>query len=225
MRWLWLLLALLAAPARADVLPHAGPGDPHIQSVDYDPEQVVNLRVATGYAVTVEFSPDERIENVVVGNSAAWQAAPNRRADHLFVKPVQSGTPTNMTVVTDSRRYNFRLTPAYGIEADLPFLVRFTYPGIDRAPDVAVDPKLTLYTLTGAKSLWPQAMSDDGAFTSIVWAPGVTMPAIYKINERGKEEIVNGAVRDGVYMVEGIAARFVFRLGKALATARRQEAP
>ncbi|WP_240505876.1 TrbG/VirB9 family P-type conjugative transfer protein [Erythrobacter colymbi] len=220
-----LIVALLLAPvsASADVLPRPGPGDPHIQTVDYDADQLVTLRVATGYTVTIQFSPDERIENVAVGNSAAWQAMPNRRADHLFVKPVQPGVTTNMTVITEVRRYNFRLVPADGLEPDLPFTVSFRYPGIDRAPDVVVEPNITVYALGGEKSLWPSAMSDDGTFTSIVWEPDVTMPAVYKVNARGKEEIVNGIVRDGVYVVEGIAERFVFRLGKAVAVARRKE--
>jgi type IV secretion system protein VirB9 len=216
-----LLLTLLAVPAHADVTPRPGPGDPHVQSVEYDPEQVVSLRVASGFAVTIEFSPDERIENVAVGNSAEWQATPNRRADHLFIKPVAGAAATNMTVITDVRRYNFNLIPAYGPEADLPFSVRFTYPGIDRAPDIAVEPVTTRYKLSGNKALWPTAMSDDGQFTAIVWAPGTTMPAVYLINERGKEAIVNGTVRDGAYMIEGVASRYVFRLGKDSASARR----
>ena len=222
-RALVLAFSLLGAPAVADVLPRPGSGDPHIQSVAYDAEQVVTLRVATGFAVTIEFAQDERIENVAVGNSAAWQATPNRRADHLFVKPVQGGTATNMTVITDTRRYNFALVPAYGGEPDLPYSVRFTYPGIDRAPDVTVEAQATTYRLSGDKTLWPTAMSDDGTFTSIMWAPDATMPAVYKIDARGKEAIVNGAVRDGVYVIEGTAQRFVFRLGKAVAVARRQD--
>lgn len=216
-----LLLLCAATMAHADLVPHPGPGDPHVQSVAYDPEQVVSLRVASGYAVTIEFSPDERIENVAIGNSAAWQATPNRRADHLFVKPVQGASATNMTVITDVRRYNFNLIPAYGPESDLPFSVRFIYPGIDTAPTAVVEAPVVRYKLGGDRSLWPDAMSDDGAFTSILWRAGITMPAVYAIDAHGKETIVNGVVREGAYVVEGIAARFVFRLGKATATARR----
>ena len=89
------------------------------------------------------------------------------------------------------------------------------------APDIAVEPVTTRYKLSGNKALWPTAMSDDGQFTAIVWAPGTTMPAVYLINERGKEAIVNGTVRDGAYMIEGVASRYVFRLGKDSASARR----
>ena len=65
--------ALLATPALA-VVPRPGPGDPRIHVVDYDPEAVVELRVALGYQLSVEFDQGERIENVAIGDSLGWQA-------------------------------------------------------------------------------------------------------------------------------------------------------
>ena len=41
--------ALLPMPAAAQIRPEPGPGDPRIQSVLYDADQVVQLQVATGY--------------------------------------------------------------------------------------------------------------------------------------------------------------------------------
>ena len=64
-----LALAFAALPAHAQVRPQPGSGDPRIQSVMYDADQVVQLQVPTGYELTVEFAPDERIENVAVGDS------------------------------------------------------------------------------------------------------------------------------------------------------------
>jgi type IV secretion system protein VirB9 len=215
------LMLTLATAVQAGVPPHPGPGDSHIQSIDYDPEQVVELRVAPGYAVTVEFSPDERIENVSVGNSAAWQATPNRRADHLFIKPVQAGISTNLTVITDARRYNFDLVTAYGPEPGLPYIVRFTYPVVAAAAETVIPDEPTRYRLGGDRALRPAAMSDDGKFTAIVFPPDATLPAIYSVDAAGHEAIVNGAMRDGAYMIEGIAPRFIFRIGKARATAQR----
>ena len=55
----------------------------------YDADQVVPLQAAPGYQVMLEFGADERIENVAVGDSAAWQVTPNRSGDHVFVKPLQ----------------------------------------------------------------------------------------------------------------------------------------
>jgi type IV secretion system protein VirB9 len=109
-----LLGLLLAMPAAAQVRPEPGPGDPRIQSVLYDANQVVQIQAATGYQVTVEFAQDERIENIAVGDSGAWQITPNKRGDHLFIKAVGQGVTTNLTVVTDARTYVFELAPLFG---------------------------------------------------------------------------------------------------------------
>ncbi len=124
MKWLVPFLALLApVAANGQVMPKPGPGDPRVQSVEYNPDQVVILQASLGYQMSVEFAPDERIENVAIGDSGAWQATPNRRGDRLFIKPVQGGVATNMVVVTDARTYAFELRPAAG---DMAFTVRFT---------------------------------------------------------------------------------------------------
>jgi type IV secretion system protein VirB9 len=212
---------LLALPAIAERSPLPGAEDPRIQTVGYDPADVVVLRVAPGYAVAIEFSPDERIENVAVGNSGAWQVTPNRRADHLFVKPLRGATETNLVVITDSRRYSFSLLPLFGPTRDMPFVVRFSYPPPPPPPAPAVQVVLTPYAIRGDKSVRPAEMFDDGRFTSIIWPLEMVQPAVFSVGADGREAIVNGVVRDGAYMVEGIAAKFVFRRGRDTATARR----
>jgi type IV secretion system protein VirB9 len=215
-----LLLMLLAAPAGAEVVPRPGPGDPRLQSVDYDPDQVVALNVALGFAVTVELSPDERVETVSVGNSGAWQVQVNKRADHLFIKPLANAVATNLTVVTDARRYNFALYVGAG-DAQVPYLVRFNYPVPVDTPDTVVEANPTRYRLRGDKALWPSAMSDDHGATAIAWPPDVDLPAIYYVTPEGKEALINGVVKDGAYVIEGVYQQLVFRRGKAKATATR----
>ena len=60
----------------------------------------MRLRTAPGYALTIEFSPDERIETVAMGTTAQWQVTANKRADHLFVKQEQGAVDTNLTVIS-----------------------------------------------------------------------------------------------------------------------------
>src|SRR5215218_7061664 len=123
-----LSLALLAAPAGA-VVPHPGDGDPRLHVVGYDPSEVVELRGVLGYQLSVEFDPEERIENVAIGDSLGWQVTPNRKANLLFLKPMASRPDTNMTVVTNLRRYNFQLSVrGKGSAKSIPFSVRFLYP-------------------------------------------------------------------------------------------------
>lgn len=214
-------LVLLAAPAVGEVTPIPGPGDPHLQSVGYDPEQVVALRVAPGFAVTVQLSPDERVETISVGNSVAWQVQPNKRGDVVFVKLASGGSPSNLTILTDVRRYSFTLYPTTSDDRQLAYALRFIYPVAERVPETKVTVESTRYRLRGDRSLWPIAMSDDGSFTSIAWAPDTALPAVYLVDARNREALVNGVVRDGAYVIEGVARRMVFKLGKARATATR----
>jgi type IV secretion system protein VirB9 len=226
-RWHGILagLALFAAPLQAEITPHPGEGDPHIQSVEYDPLQVVGLHVAGGYAVTLVFAPDERIETVTLGDSAGWQVTVDHRADHLVVKPLGNPPPTNLTVLSDQRSYNFTLYGAGTGEGVQPYLVSFTYPVPPAEPVLAQAAAPGTYKLRGDKTIWPATMSDDGAVTAIGWAGEQTIPAVYTQDERGQLALVNGLMEGGIYRIEGVHSRLVFVLGKARAIANRVVAP
>jgi type IV secretion system protein VirB9 len=192
--------------------------------VDYDADQVVVLSVAFNYALTVEFSPEERIENVSVGNSAVWQVTANKSADRLFVKPMQGAMDTDMTVVTDTRVYAFELRPRSGADGDMAFLVRFSYPV---APQLQTAAELAgadsaSFRFGGARELRPSAMTDDGRSTTIDWPNKAVIPEVSVIGPDGRETLVNGAMRDGRFVVDGVADRFQFHAGGKTAFAVRR---
>ena len=215
-----LAAAAIALPAAGQVRPQPGEGDPRIQSVMYDANQVVLLQVATGYQLTLEFAPDERIENVAVGDAGAWQVTPNKRGDRLFIKPVNGSVTTNLTVVTDARSYVFELSP--GSPGSSPFTVRFQYPPppAPAAPQAAAN-EPGRYKLTGSADLRPDAISDDGAKTYIMWRAEQTLPAVFIIDRDGKETLADGAMRDGRYVLDSVNNRLIFRLDKKVAGAAR----
>ena len=228
MRQILLLLAGLlfaAAPiaAPAQVRPKPGTGDPRIQSVDFAPDQVVLIQGATGYSVTVELSPDEQVENVAIGDSSAWQVTANHRGDHLFVKAITGGISTNMTVVTSVRLYNFQLEPLAGGAGDMAYTIRFRYPdsraGI--SDDAASASGEGRYRLGGDRALRPSEISDDGKHTYIRWTRDQALPAVYAIGDGGKEMLVNGMMRDDIFVIDSVAQKLVFRIDKAIATATR----
>lgn len=223
-RWLFGAVALTVPVATvAQVQPTPGPGDPRIQVVRFDPNQVVLLAAAPGYQVTVELAPDERIENVAVGDSAAWSVVANKRGDRLFIKATQPGRSTNLTVVSDARSYVFDLEPLYGALPNMAFVVRFEYPVASSATIVKASlDEVGRYRVGGARALRPVAVSDDGAKTFIEWAADQSMPAIFALDDHGKEMLVDGMVRDDQYVIDSVHPRLVFRLGKQVATATRQ---
>ncbi len=86
-------LAMVAAlgfgsAAHAQSEPAPGPLDPRIRTIEYDPDQVVQLKGWFGFQQMIEFAPDERIENVSIGDALGWQVTPNKRANMLFLKPI-----------------------------------------------------------------------------------------------------------------------------------------
>jgi type IV secretion system protein VirB9 len=82
--WLLFLLLLIGGPLSAQVRPVAGSGDPRLQTIDYNPDQIVQLGVASGYQLMVSFAPGERVETIAVGDSSAWQVTTNKRGDFLL---------------------------------------------------------------------------------------------------------------------------------------------
>lgn len=214
------LMLLLAAPQMAMPSQMMMPADPRIQLMPYNPDRVVDLRVVDGFAAIVELASDERVETVVVGNTAGWEVTPNRSGNRVVVKPLAAATPTNMIIVTDQRRYVFTITADSAGGGSGAFVVRFSYPegqpgSVQRVVHAAD------YKLRGNKTLYPLAMIDDGQRTTITWDRQTSLPAIFAIDERGHEALVNGRMVDGDYVIQGTAKRYVFRLGKVNARATR----
>lgn len=222
-------LLLTAAPGGAQVVAQTGLGDPRLQSVAYDPGRIVELRTAPGYQLTVELSPDEQVQNVAVGDSADWQVSANKAGDHLFIKPAQAGVTTNMTVITSVRVYNFDLTALGSPTTDMAYTIRFKYPAAAEA-DVPSSPgngvhaiqPASGYRIEGDHALRPATVSDDGIHTFVTWPAESALPATFQIGEDGQERLVNGSMRGGRFVIDGIARKLVFRIDQHTATATRQ---
>jgi type IV secretion system protein VirB9 len=221
-----LLLPFLFLALTAETYPQPGPADPHIQQVTYDPEQVVVLRGALGWQIMIEFAGDERIENVSIGDSLAWQVTPNKRAKALFLKPLLRDGTTNMTVVTTQRRYTFAL--ATGPRArNTPWVLRFNYPPpvVETLPEPPPPPPVNLnfgYVRKGHGSVLPTRVWDDGRQTYFEFAEQTAIPAIFAWGPGKKDEsLVNIATRGRVQVVQQLGDRFMLRSGKYFGTVTR----
>lgn len=222
-----LAMVLLATPAFASgaAAPRPGLIDPRIQTVEYDPDQVVVIWGLLGYQLMLEFAPDERIENVSIGDSLGWQVTPNRKANLLFLKPIDRSAVTNMTVVTNQRRYAFDLRIAgKTARSATPYVVRFIYPQIAlalvAAPEPDAPPEMVnrAYAVTGAAENTPALIFDDGRMTYFEWPAQSAVPAIFAVGSDGAESLVNYGVRGRYVVVEQLAPRFALRNGKQVAT-------
>ncbi len=224
-----LFLGALSAPrtAGAAVVPTPSATDPRIRVVRYEPNQVVLLEGTMGYAMTIEFDQGERIENVSIGDSLGWQVTPNRRANLLFLKPVDKVGTTNMSVVTNLRSYNFDLRvrrargagdtgAIFGLHFDYPEPVRLVA-SIDPATKPAPPPPPTdvnhAYSFEGSSKGLPSRVFDDGQSTYFEFPAATDVPAIFAVDNDKKEAVVNVTFRNGMFVVDRLARAFVLRRG------------
>lgn len=221
-------LLVLASAAQSAQEPTPSPVDPRIRTIVYNPREVVTLTGQIGYQMVIEFGDGERIENISIGDSQAWQVTPNRKADLLFLKPIDLLASTNMTVVTNLRRYNFELVSGMATtRRGQTYDVRFVYPnqelaGVktlappDGGPTDAVPPESWnfAYTYTGTKGLLPARVFDDGRSTYFQWPAGIDTPAVFAVDADGKESLVNHIMKGRYLVVEQMAPQFVLRSGQ-----------
>jgi type IV secretion system protein VirB9 len=167
-----------AAHAQATIQSVPSSSDPRIKQLMYDPDAIVQIRGQLGYELPIEFDPSERIENVSIGDSLSWQVTPNRKATMLFLKPMQKGNTTSMTVVTNQRIYSFLLTAVEASSRPDPnqmLRLRFIYPEPPAPPSPPPPPPAPPplqpsdfnfdYKPSGAKALYPIRVFDDGKIT------------------------------------------------------------
>ena len=152
---------------------------------------------------------------------------PNKRARNLFLKPLLKNAATNMTVITDRRRYIFALDTGPR-RASTPWVVRFQYPPppVVLSAEVVVEQPVTEnsnYAKAGDAGLLPARIWDDGLMTYFEFSEGVAIPAIF-MGKPGKDEaLVNSTMRGRTVVVQQLAAIYTLREGKRVATVRRSD--
>lgn len=229
-------LAFSTALAYGLIMAQAGQADPRIRRQVYDRDAITAVPSAADHQVMIEFAPGEHIENVAVGDASRWQVTPNRKAEILFVKALLPTGHSNMTVVTDRRRYLFDLValPATAKGAiynlrfgyrDEPFDLASAAPAADAseaAPTATPSPlpqvpppipRQTRYSYTGSQPLAPLRVYDDGQSTYFRWSSAIALPSIAAVNGDGREEIVSPVARGDDLVVDLVAPGFVLRSG------------
>ncbi len=211
------LFALIAAPACAS---------DRITSLYYSPDHVTTIAGHRGIQTMIEFNADEHIENIALGDSAAWQITPNKRANLIFLKPLMKKARTNMTVITDKRRYLFDLYNG-GPNGRAVYAVRFIYPEAFKAvpepvavPVIPPPPPPVLnahWAVKGDARVSPARIYDDGVSTFIAWSDTTELPAVLTVGTDGSEGPVNFTVKGDYLVIDGVAPAYVLRIGKASA--------
>lgn len=234
-----LLLALAAPFSHALNVPTPSEYDQRMQTVVYNPDDVVKVITRIGRTTMIRLEPDERLagdsSGLSIGDAKAW--SPAVRGNNIFLKPAAERPDTNMIVTTNKRVYVFSLFTAKKTKKTTQatsYVVKFIYPDTAqklaeaeqkkaeavaqkaaelKQAEKAVNEK---YFMRGDTILAPTAAWDNGRFTYFRYATSRDVPVIYKILSDGKEALTNMHVEDDTLVVHETAAKFVLRLGDSV---------
>jgi type IV secretion system protein VirB9 len=200
------------------------------RSFIYNPNEIYRYTGHYTYLGFIEFSKEETISLVTMGNSNLWMY--EMSGNRLFLKPVEDNAETNMTVFTSSGKvYHFELVGRVADDINdenLVFVVKFIYP--DEAsrnivnfpksipsdePDMRKIKNYNFnYEFTGARIIAPIKVFDNGEFTYFQFSKtNGEAPAIYAVDSDGYESLVNYRVSGSYIIAEIVTSQFTLRSG------------
>ena len=224
MRLALLALVLLTTAAEGQSRSPGSDRNARVQTIEFSSGGgLYRVPTASGAVQTISFANGERIRSLVLSAPDSYAIDLTKAGDGFTLKPRGAATLTLLSVRTDSRSYELELVPGPAREAAP--VVRFSYGG----PRMPVGPRPgplpanedSNWRLSGDKTLRPASLHDDGRKTYLTWPAEQGMPAVFAVGPSGKEEMVEGYMRAGVFTIDRVYSRLTFRIDKRSAKARR----
>lgn len=218
----FILVALLGgASACAETSPRSVGADPRIKQYTYAKDTVYRLDLAMKIMTAIEFAPGEAIDSVLMGDSESWQVTRLQSGNVLAVKPLIAGARTNMTVYTSQKTYTFELraVPIPAGSSTLSYRIGFRYPERERAKVASrqveqARPRDPNYYVAGTAAKFRLvAVYDDGHRTTFEFPRDAPRPAIFRVDEQGRESIINVREIETGAVVMGTSDRWTLRIG------------
>lgn len=223
-------LALLALTA---ALPgHSQDNDPRLLEFDRLQEGIFHIPTSQEATQVVLFAPGEQIRSIIISDPRAYSIEVASDGESLALKAIVPSALAMLNVRTDRRSYDLELAPGKQ-GGPIPPVVRFVSmanvgmmePALVRSEPVQADS--AAWRLSGDKAVLPELVRDDGIKTFIRWREDQALPAVFAIGPSGQEESVDGFMRGGLFTIDRVHTRLVFRIdkvaGKAQRIARRGE--
>ncbi|MCW0021360.1 TrbG/VirB9 family P-type conjugative transfer protein [Rhizobium sp. BT-226] len=217
------LVAAMATPVLADQnMPSTqqlAVRDPRIRSVSYGENSVYQIAVPMKAVSAVEFSKEEQVESILIGDSASWEVVKLKNGHVVSIKPTIAAAATNMTIYTDRRVYTFEirsLAESAGVAASPPIRSVFAYPA-DREKRSASPPRPEIinsnYMVSGKGEFRPVWVQDNGRQTSFFLPEGAPRPAVFKVGDKKDEQLINSRTQGNRIVVDGVSDFWVLRIG------------
>lgn len=207
--------------------------DSRMKTIIYNPNEVFDLKFCYGFQAFIEFSEDEEIEIITLGESYPWKLTPIGK--RLFIRPLQVNVNTNMTIITTKRTYQFQIRSSDyedGVDEDLIYSVKFFYPDTTRKYAETKDknkesifeldlnnPNLNFdYVMTGnIQDLSPVKTFDDGLKTYFEFKNNnAYIPTIYAVDINGNETKLEYEIKGNFIVVDSVQMQFSLRDGSNL---------
>jgi type IV secretion system protein VirB9 len=201
--------------------------DPRIRYITFNNNAVVTVPAGLGVSTMIQLGSSEVIETISAGDTASWSIVPKKGSSILFVKPLRENAETNVNIVTNQRVYALLLKGSAAADLRAAFQVRFKYPDEDvnarllaAAQDSAKDPLLKGldpsrlnydYVFRGDTSLKPRVAFDDGTHMYLEFPDEI--PAIFVVEGKRQESLVNLRTQGKYVVVDKIATQFTLRAG------------
>lgn len=199
----------LSSATWAASLPISAGKDNRITTVQYDENNVVEIKAKPGVVTQIVLQKDEVYEAHAFGDGEAWHF--NSYKNNLFLKPAKPLGTTNLSVITNKRDYMFKVNfvDEQTIDDDM-FQVRFTYPDDDKKANEGKNIQQSFdnakfrkvynlnYMSKGSQTIAPINVYDDGNFTYFKFPGNVDLPVIYAVvpgkKSTGDEILVDKSV-------------------------------
>ena len=214
------------------------PADSRIKIFTYAPSDVYTILTKYGYQTSVSFAANEEINTISVGERSMWQIIPT--GNRIFIRPMDDGLTTNMTVITNMREYTFDIKSVEENSSNNLYVIQFRYPDgraanaddkipppapvmpamAPRASNVAIPPLDTQrdqttneqYSYTGSDAVAPARVYDDGKYTYIEYNAMLSPPPVpYVVGPSGQPAIAAHETRGNRMILATVASGFVLK--------------
>lgn len=193
--------------------------DPRIGQVTLSEGQPSSLIIRADRDMILLLPEGEHVKSIKTGNNSHVITHIPEPREGIILAAV--GELLNSELVIQSENYEFHLLLSTTNVIDVPWLVKLKAAN-DQAADVPASRTKTSYKLIGSKLISPRNIYDDGKKTYIEWEDYQAIPAVFGIEGGRSEELVNGYMRNKVFVIDRVYQELVFRIDKEKVIAQRK---
>ncbi len=220
---------------QAVIEPRSLSTDKRIKVINYQPNAIFSFVGYYNYQSTIELEKSEEVLSVSMGDTTSWQIVPS--GNLVFIKPIEDYATTNMTLITNKRRYIFELFAENTIDIrdpNITFVLKFLYSDAQNLEtstqsernnlSVSLDTPEELnffYSISGDEEISPIKIFDDGDFTYLQFrSRNSEIPAVFSVDQEQNESIVNVKIDPNnkkYIIIERVFPKLTLRAGNKIA--------